>query len=269
MRRLQRHVALDAPALEEALEHLLAAPLGPHDQVLGGAEGGQRQRLRSQRVIAAHHTRPVLRGDAPLAHRLERQRREIADGQVHFSLFQLVGQLRRGHRHRTDAAVRRAGAQRRHHAGEKRHLTDVGKGQRPGARARVRVEALAAQQIFLQAAEQRAREPHDRMRAGRRRDTARDPDEERIVEGDAHPLQRHADGGLAHAEEPGGAADAQLVVEGKRDRQQVQVRGLHRGVAAGLSGRYESARCGWQVARWGRRPRQYRRRALWRPSRPR
>ena len=91
VRRHQRHVALDAPPLEKPLEHFLAAAFGPHHQVLGGAERRQRHRLRPQRVVGPHEDRPVLRGHAPLPHRLERQRRIVADRQIHLALLQLVG----------------------------------------------------------------------------------------------------------------------------------------------------------------------------------
>jgi hypothetical protein len=78
----------------------------------------------------------------------------------------------------------------------------------------------------LEQLHERTRQPHQRMRARRRRDAERHTDEQRVVERFPHPPQRHADGRLAHAEQPGRAAHAQLVVERERDRQQVQIRRL-------------------------------------------
>jgi hypothetical protein len=78
---------------------------------------------------------------------------KISDRQIHLALFELVRELRRRHRHRADAALRRAGAQRRHHPRQERHLADIRQRQRPGARARRGVERLAAEQILLEPSE--------------------------------------------------------------------------------------------------------------------
>ena len=61
------------------------------------------------------------------------------------------------------------------------------------------------------------------MRARRRDDAARSPDEQRVVERVAKPAQCLADGRLAHAELLCRAADAQLVVQRDGDRQEIEV----------------------------------------------
>ncbi len=64
----------------------------------------------------------------------------------------------------------------------------------------------------------RPRGANDGVRPRRRNNAARAADEQRVVKRFAQAPQSLAHGRLTHAELPGGAADAQLVVERDDDR---------------------------------------------------
>ena len=124
--------------------------------------------------------------------------------------------------------MRRLRPQRPEHARQERHLADVRHRQRERTRAGRGIERLPLEQILLQPRDQRPRRPDDGVCPRRRRNAGWHADEQRVVERLAHPPQRHADRRLAHAEQAGGAADTQFVVQREGDRQQVEIRALRR-----------------------------------------
>jgi hypothetical protein len=87
----------------------------------------------------------------------------------------------------------------------------------------MRVEFVVCQQSLVHVREQRARDATERVRSRRWRDASRRPDEHGIVERLPHLAQGHADCRLAHAQVARRAADTELIVEGERDGQQIQI----------------------------------------------
>jgi hypothetical protein len=107
--------------------------------------------------------------------------------------------------------------------GEEGQLGDIGDGERDRPCARGWIEEVVADEIVLQAIEIRPDGADDGVRARRRGNAARPAHEQGIVEGIAEPAEGTADGRLADTQPSCRTTDAQLVVQGDGNREQIQI----------------------------------------------
>ncbi len=174
-----------------------------------------------QRVAAAqqHHVALLQQGLALGA----RQHRQVAEGQVQPALVQRRGDGLGRHLHRLHPHGRGRAAHGRHQQRQELVGADVAHVHDEAALRMRGVEAVGLLQRHVELAQRRLHLARQLVGLGRGRHAAGDAGEQRVVQQQAQPRQRMADGRLRHTQRLRRAADAACRVHGGKHVQQVEV----------------------------------------------